>query len=195
MTGGTKKILKKLACVYISILFMTVSAKATLVNSNSIVQDNIEYYMQTNKDVYDLGESVELLYRVTNLGEEDVTIHFTDQVQHYFTIKHGEYLVWDAPKVGQPAGSKLVLPPSGYKEYTETWDMLDNQRVLIMPANYEVTGSFHPFLLFPEDDDKYVPVSVQIEIIPEPCTFLLLGSGLIAVLSYRKMKNSSNTYT
>jgi hypothetical protein len=42
-------------------------AGATLVNSNSIVQDDIEYYIQTNKAVYDLGENVEMLYRVTNL--------------------------------------------------------------------------------------------------------------------------------
>jgi len=34
------------------------------VNSNSITQNNIEYYMQTDKSVYDLGENVEMLYRV-----------------------------------------------------------------------------------------------------------------------------------
>ena len=31
---------------------------ARAVNSNSIVQDDIEYYMQTDKSVYDLGEDV-----------------------------------------------------------------------------------------------------------------------------------------
>ena len=190
MNGRTKKILKKLICAGIVILASVVPAKAVLVNSNSIVQDGIEYYFQTNKAVYVLGESVEMLYRVTNLRGELVTIHFVDQVQHYFTVKQDEYLVWDAPKVGQPAGSSVVLPPDGDKEYTETWDMLDNQRVLIMPANYEVTGSFHPVILFPEDDDKYVPVSVQIEIIPEPSTIGLLGMGLIAMLSYRREKTS-----
>jgi hypothetical protein len=46
-------------------------AKANLVNSNSIIQDGIEYYIQTDKFVYDLGENVEILYRVTNLRDEE----------------------------------------------------------------------------------------------------------------------------
>ncbi|MCX5637494.1 MAG: hypothetical protein NTX52_07355 [Planctomycetota bacterium] len=33
-------------------------AKATLVNSNSIIEDGIEYYIQTDKSVYELGEGV-----------------------------------------------------------------------------------------------------------------------------------------
>jgi hypothetical protein len=74
MTGRIKKILKKLACVYISILLMTVSAKATLVDSNSIVEDGIEYYIQTDKAVYDLGGNVEILYRVTNVSTDPIDI-------------------------------------------------------------------------------------------------------------------------
>jgi len=188
MIATRKKNLKRIVFAGIVTLFMTVIAKANLVDSNSIIRDGIEYYIQTDKAVYNLGESVEMLYRVTNLGEEDVTIHFDDQVQHYFTVKQDEYLIWDAPKMGQPALSIVVLPPGGDKEYTETWDMLGNQGVLIMPGNYEVTGSFHPVLLSQVDKDKYVPVSVSIEIIPEPSTFVLLGAGLMAMLTYRKRK-------
>ncbi len=39
------------------------------VGSNFVVQDGIEYYMQTDKSVYDLGEDVEMSYRVTNQRE------------------------------------------------------------------------------------------------------------------------------
>ena len=48
-------------------------SRANLVNSNSIVQDDIEYYIQTDKSVYSLGEEVEMLYRITNLGQESIT--------------------------------------------------------------------------------------------------------------------------
>jgi len=136
------------------------------VNCNSIVKDGIEYYMQTNKSVYSLGETVEMLYRVTNLRDHEVTFNFNDQVQHYFTVKDNGNLIWDAPKVGPPAGSAFVLQPNGYKEYSETWDMVDNQGILITPGTYEITGSLHPVLLAREDKDKYVPVSVSIEIVP-----------------------------
>lgn len=134
------------------------------VNSNSILKDGIEYYMQTDKFIYNSGEEVKMLYRVTNLTDQDVTFNFTDQVQHYFTVKDDGNLIWDAPKVGFPALSCFTLSPNGYKEYSENWDMVDNQGVLIVPGNYEITGSLHPILL--GDKDKYVPVSVQIEIIP-----------------------------
>jgi len=186
MNGGIKRSLKKLIFVCISILFMTVSAKATLVDSNSsIVVDNIEYYMQTNKSFYELGENVEMLYRVTNLGDEDVTIHFVDQVQYYFTVRHDDNIIWYAPKLGQPAESELVITPSSYKEYDETWDMFDNLGVLITPGNYEITGSLHPILLSQVDKDKYVPVSLFIEIIPEPATILLFGLGVLLVKARR----------
>ncbi len=65
-----------IALIVSAILITERSAKANLVNSNSIVEDDIEYYMQTDKDVYDLGENVEMLYRVTNLGSEDVSFTF-----------------------------------------------------------------------------------------------------------------------
>ena len=35
-------------------------AGATIVNPNSIIIDEIEYYVQTDKSVYDLGENVEI---------------------------------------------------------------------------------------------------------------------------------------
>jgi len=152
-------------------------AMATPVDSNSIVKNGIEYYMQTDKSVYNLGETVEMLYRVTNLGTDDVTFHFDDQVQHYFTVKLYGNLIWDVPKVGFPGGSSFVLSPSGYKEYSETWDMLDNLGILITPGTYDITGSLHPVFLTQQDKDRYVPVSVQIEIIPEPATMLLFGLG------------------
>ncbi len=71
MSREAKKNRKKLICAGIVALALTACAKANLIDSNSIVQDDIEYYMQTNKSVYDLGEDVELLYRVTNLGNDE----------------------------------------------------------------------------------------------------------------------------
>ena len=37
-------------------------------NSNSFIKENIEYYIQTDKKDYKLGENVGMLYGVTNKG-------------------------------------------------------------------------------------------------------------------------------
>ena len=155
-------------------------------NNNSIVKDNIEYYMQTNKKEYKLGENVEMLYRVRNLGNKEVIFNFSGQVQYYFAAtKDGNLtyywyspktkdgnLRWFAPKVGLPALSSFGLEPGGYKEYTETWNMIDERGTtdttddtLIAVGSYYIMGSLHPMLL--SQKNKYVPVSVSININPK----------------------------
>ncbi|MHC5073520.1 MAG: PEP-CTERM sorting domain-containing protein [Planctomycetota bacterium] len=174
-----------ISCITV-ILIILGQANGTLVNSNSIVVDEIEYYMQTDKAVYDLGEEVDMLYRVTNLGAEEVTFHFTDLVTHYFTAKYDGNLIWDAPKVGLPAESEFVLQQNEYVKYYESWDMFDNLGLLITPDNYEITGSFHPVLLI--EKDRYVPVSVFINVVPEPTTLLFFGLGALALLRQNNRK-------
>ncbi|MBA7477678.1 hypothetical protein ES707_13092 [subsurface metagenome] len=134
------------------------------VNSNSKVEDGIEYYIQTDKAVYNLGENVEMLYRVTNLGAEDVTFEFAIQQQTYFEVSDNETRIWGWPKLVNPAGSIFTLHPGEFKEYFKEWDMInDNTGALVIPGNYDVTGVLH----YPPSHERYVPVSVEIEIITE----------------------------
>ncbi len=70
MSGIRREKLGRLICAGIATLALAGSAKATLINSNTVVEDEIEYYVQTDKSVYDLGEDVEILYRITNSGTE-----------------------------------------------------------------------------------------------------------------------------
>ncbi|MHC4365778.1 MAG: hypothetical protein ACYSTJ_09950, partial [Planctomycetota bacterium] len=58
------------------ILCITSQTLANSVNSNSIVKDDIEYHVQTDKALYSTGETVQMLYRVTNLGPDAVVIWF-----------------------------------------------------------------------------------------------------------------------
>jgi hypothetical protein len=44
------------------------------VDSNSIIKDGVEYYIKTDKTIYDLSENVNILYRVTNLTDETVSL-------------------------------------------------------------------------------------------------------------------------
>ena len=193
MTGRIKKILKKLACVCISILFMTVSAKATLVDSNSsIVVDNIEYYMQTNKSVYDLGESVEMLHRVTNLRDGPLTFVFGAQQQCSFGVWDGETKIWYWPKNVSPGGSIFTLQPGEFKEFLQDWDMMNDNGTwnpiddfLVSPGIYDVSGQ-----VWGTTYDGIIPefVSVPIQIIPEPSSLLLFAASFHILIYINKKR-------
>jgi hypothetical protein len=176
-----------IALIVSAILITERSAKANLVNSNSIVEDDIEYYMQTDKDVYDLGENIEILYRVTNLRGEDVTFGFNygpiDDRCDYIVEKEGER-IWD--NIGRKVTTVLTsfnLSPFESYEYTHTWDMTDFNGIPIDSGYYDITAA----LGYPSSHDRYVPVSVSIDVIPEPATIALLGTGIALLTRNKKM--------
>jgi hypothetical protein len=161
---------------------------ATPVNSYSIIQDDIEYYIQTDKSVYDLGENVEMLYRVTNVGSEDVIFVFTDGPVDdrcdYIVEKDGDR-IWDnLVRFGDRTITYLTLSPLESEEFTMPWNMTDFGGHQVVPGSYDITGALGA-LMFP-DDERYVPVSVSIEIIPEPATLFLLALGGLFLRKGRK---------
>ena len=164
MTAKGKKILKNLVCAGIVILASEVPAKANLVDSNSVVQDGIEYYMQTDKSVYSLGENVNMLYRLTNLSYNSVTFEFANQQQWSFEVKDGATTIWRWPKQINPALSDFTLKPGDVRGYFKGWDMTnDNTGTIVTPGTYDVIGA-----LYGTPPERYVPVSVQIKIVEGP---------------------------
>jgi len=189
MTGRIKKILKKLVCAGISILFMTVSAKATLVDSNSIVEDGIEYYIQTDKPVYDLGEDVEMLYRITNLRTEmwQVTA-FPPLRDILVAARKGQDFneIWRLSWFrNYPPGPRVLrLQPGESSEMNVIWPQIDAQGtrdpiddISIAPGIYRIRG-----ILYPTD----VSVAVDITIVPEPATIILLALGIIGARASKR---------
>lgn len=163
-------------------------AGATLVDSNSIIEDDIEYYVQTDKFVYDLGEVVEMLYRVTNLGDEDVTFGFNvgpvDDRGDFIVEKDGER-IWD--NLERPCiyvGTYFTLSSLESKEFSWSWDTTDFSGHQVVPGDYDATGVLSDLSL--AYIERYVPVSVPIEIIPEPGTMALFGMGLVGLLAYNR---------
>ena len=82
-------------------------------------------------------------------------------------------LIWLMPKAGLAAFSSFVLESNDSKEYTENWSMVNENGTPWLldddfpaePGTYDIVGSLHPILLAQEDKDKYVPISVSIDVI------------------------------
>ena len=168
-----KKIIITTAVIFFSMAGIADAAP----DSNSIIRNGIEYYIQTDKSVYNLGENVEMLYRVTNLGvEDDVEFIFSygplDNTCDWMVDKD-ELRIWD--NLGRPGTAVMTsfnLSPSESYEYTNTWDMTYKNGDNILPGNYNVTG----VLGYSSSYERYVPVSVPIEIIPEPAKIYYVDS-------------------
>ena len=150
---------------------------AAALNSNSVIADDIEYYVQTDKSVYNLGEDVEMLYRITNLGDEDVTFSFPHSPSWNLWVEKDGEDIWSAVKIWYAFGSGFTLAPSEYKGFPEedppyVWDMLDDEDNLIDIGEYDVIGGFDAGSA---EDYLYSRVSVPITIVPEPASFLLFA--------------------
>ena len=138
--------------------------KSEPVNSNSIIKDNIEYYIQTDKSVYKLGEKVEMLYRVTNVGKEPSGFSFKSSQWYDFNVKKldEEIWKWSYDKAFLGILTNFLLNPGEYKEFIENWNMVDNNGKQVKPGNYNVTGVLGSF--YPRYEKRDAPPSVAINI-------------------------------
>ena len=168
-------------------------ARATIVNPNSIIIDEIEYYVQTDKSVYDLGENVEMLYRVTNLRNEEVTFSSPRLPEWNFWVEKNGENIWRAINTWYTMATKFTLSPGESKEFPSInppyiWDMRDNENNLVNLGGYSVIGGLYDG----SEYYNYTKIDVPIEIIPEPSTILFLAMGMVGVRA--RYRNKSRRY-
>lgn len=131
------------------------------VNSNPILKDGIEYYMQTDKFIYNLGEEVKMLYRVTNLGDEDVYFEFPTNKQYHFRVKKDGDQIWEMSTNADDVITCFTLRPDESKEFNEIWGLVNSDGISVGAGDYQAIGE-----LYIPITNHYVPVSVSIEVIP-----------------------------
>jgi hypothetical protein len=191
MASKDSKPLRGVTCIVMLGLFSTGNARATLVNSNSIVEYGIEYYVQTDKPTYTLGENVEMLFRVTNLTDDPVTIYCTKYPELNLSVVDGAETVWMKVGFWYLYSPGVPLSPGESTEISHTWDMKDKTHNLLTPGNYDVVGIMYngPWREY-NNHENYFPteVGVSIAIIPEPSSALLFA-GAAFILMYKRGRN------
>ena len=165
-----------------------------------MVQDGIEYYIETNKPVYDLGEDVEILYRITNQTDEEWTVRGVGRIFDVVvesTEEEGFREVWSrywTSPVMAPGPVLLRLQPNESSGMRVTWDQMDYQLtrnpgddIEVGPGTYRVLGVLD---LTPGVADlPYSSVGIDITVIPEPGSLWLFSLALL--LARRRNRKQS----
>ena len=191
MSGEEKKRMKSVVCAGIVGFALTACAKANFVNSNSIFQDGIEYYIETNKSVYNLGEDVETLYRVTNLRDETWSVTaFIPVMVIIVEEREGENFneIWPCEQY-TVALYPFHLGPNAYADISVIWPQIDTKGTWeieddtqVSPGIYRISGSFHSRSAVDST------VAVDITIIPEPSSLVLFVGGLLIVKYFNEKR-------
>ena len=194
--------IKCILSVLVLMMGIPLVSKATLVDSNSIIQDGIEYYIQTDKSVYNLGEDVEILFRVTNLRDErwdiinmgpvkDISIvGKTDEISY-------EVWRWSWLNPPPPGPSVLYFEPSMFMEFNKIWTLFDAKGTWgrgddtpVSPGTYWISGIIRGYEI-PSHREVNTRVTMDITIVPEPGSVVLFGLQMSIFFRW-KMRRTKN---
>jgi hypothetical protein len=161
------------------VLIAAVSFVNAAIVSNSLVVDDIEYYIETNDSMYDLGENVEMLFRVTNLRNQDVDILCSRDPEMNFLIQQNGETVWSLMETWFWYSPGVEILAGESEELIYIWDKKDSSGIPLGAGVYDVFGVIYNEPWNDLNYGTYTPteVGVEVTIIPEPCSILILGLG------------------
>lgn len=200
MAGKIRKTLKSKICAVMVALALAGGAReARGTLSNSIVKDNIEYYIQTDKAVYDLGEDVELLYRITNWRNETWEVGAIGSTMDIVvSAKDGEeereVWMWHWYRGGHGGPVEFKLEPGEAKEIRGIWPQVDYKGTVMMDDDSAVSaGTYRVEAIFKYSVGGNVgvtekPVALDIAVVPEPGSFGLFALGVLCLRRHSKRR-------
>lgn len=162
------------------VLTLAVSIVNAGIVSNSVIVDDVEYYIQANDLVYDLGEDVEILFRVTNLGSETLSFGTSYPIIDIIVSEKNDETyngIWNWSWDGFFHTGPVVfnLEPDAPVELNGTWSQIDLNNSLSVIDHTQVPGGIYGVSGYFKPTDT--SVAMDITILPEPCSILLLSLG------------------
>ena len=119
--------------------------------------------MATDRAEYVQGDTVRMLYKITNLRSNSITFTFPSSQCFDFYVSDScecEIWRWSFGMYFDCVVWEITLEPNGSLLATYEWDMNDSCRHSVLPGTYEVTGTLAYMFPMPR------PVSVQIIVNP-----------------------------
>ena len=186
-----KKMFIKLAMLIILVGSTGGKANIVPVNASYLVQDGIEYYIQTDKTFYNLGEEVEILFRVTNLRDEDVKIYCSQASELNLMVQRNGETVWTLFHGGVGYSPGVSLSPGEFEMLPVfNWDMKDDGGKPLEPGTYDVLGVMynHGWNYYYHGNYSPTEIGVGMNIVPEPSSIVLFVAGAAVLNCWGKRK-------
>ena len=148
--------------------------------SAQVLRGDLVLTLSVDREVYALGETVQMALEVRNRGNFPLTFQFpTSQRYDFLVTRQDGTLVWQwsHDKVFAQVFGSLTLDPGDVRVYRERWDQRDNEGRLVSPGWYTVEGLFPP-------ERVVAPIRLYT---PRPRVMVRIGLGRPEAVSYRKV--------
>jgi len=135
-------------------------------NRASVEKNGVEYYLEADKSSYRLGESVTILYHVTNKTDEvkDLgTVFNCEYCIRQLQITLGDKEIWRTCRIPPPCGQKeFRLNPHESWEYTEAWNMVNDNGTLEPEDDFPI-GNKGIYKVTGKLQNEEISVSIEIK--------------------------------
>lgn len=141
---------------------------------------NFEYSLESDKSLYQLGETVHATHTITNPFDVPVGLDLNCSPGFNLLVKQGDIEVYAAHNAFLAVMQTLMFQAGETLELDYTWDVMDNYGNPVLPGEYELVGVVHDVGI-----GTYASSTI-ITIVPEPGTLGLLLLGGLGLLRRRR---------
>jgi hypothetical protein len=136
----------------------------------------IQYVLETDKDVYQLGENVHATQKVVNPTPWELTLELKMMPGFDLWVLDDGEKIWSEHTDFFMYGSRVIVGPGETLRRDYVWDMRDSNGELVLSGDYEIKS-----VIYGAGEN----VSKTIAIVPEPAAFGIMLFNVVVLLRKR----------